>query len=267
MVVRSKIKELKDSPHVIAALVNSLPIRYYTFLMLRSGVMEGSHRSTFYAGVINTIPIPKSTYQDDGLRNVLNKLSIDLHSIACEMVNGDKQLLDELDDLIVKELIPFAHQATSNLSGYMAEVDLETAQVSPTGELTSSKMGIIRGEPAILEYVVARAILEGRESLSKLAIENFPIPKDYEACTEALRQMDIWAQRKPTLSQKLADLQSQIDDLVLSAFTVLTPGERQYIKDWAKQPPINQVLITDIPGKPTKKISVKYWEIGARYKG
>jgi hypothetical protein len=109
-------------------------------------------------------------------------------------------------------------------------------------------------------------LLEGKESLSKSAIENFSVPKDYEACAEALRQMDVWAQRKPTLSNKLIELQSQIDDLVLDAFTILTPSERQYIKEWAKRPPIDRVILTDTPGKPTKKISVKYWELGARYK-
>ncbi|MEK7353407.1 MAG: N-6 DNA methylase, partial [Chloroflexota bacterium] len=60
MVVRSTVKELNDYPYVIAAAMNSLPARYYAFLMLSGGVMEGSHRSTFYPRVIGCLPVPEA---------------------------------------------------------------------------------------------------------------------------------------------------------------------------------------------------------------
>jgi type I restriction-modification system DNA methylase subunit len=266
MIIRSPVKELNDHPFVIAALVNSLPIRYYTFLMLRSGVMEGSHRSTFYAGTLGGMPTPESIYQDNKIRNSLDSLSAQAQDIAIEMVNGDRDLLKQIDSLIGKDLIPFAYSPKCDLSEYFAEIEVETAQVSDEGELTSSKLGKVKGEPAILQYMVARAGLEGKDSLSKKDLENFMVPKDIGACVAALQQVGIWIQRKPTLSQKLFDVQGEIDDLVLSAFAILTESEIKYIKQRAGEFPLKQVLIPDEPGAPTKKLPVKYWKIGERYK-
>jgi type I restriction-modification system DNA methylase subunit len=265
MVVRSPIKELNDFPFVIAALMNSLPIRYYAFIMLRSGVVQKRY-STFYPRVIGGMPTPEPVYKDEAIRSRLDSLSLRAHEVAKEMANGDKDVLKMVDSLIGKDLIPFAYSPKCDLSGYFAEIEIETAQVSDDGELTSSKLGKVKGEPAILQYMVARASLEGKESLSKKDLENFPVPKNTGACVAALEQMELWAQRKPALSQKLTDIQTEIDDLVLSTFTVLSQDERQFIKARAKQFPLNQVLVTDEPGVPTKRIPVKYWKTGERYK-
>ncbi|MBA7689571.1 hypothetical protein ES703_98079 [subsurface metagenome] len=266
MIIRSPVKELNDNPFVIAALVNSLPLRYYGFLMLRAGVVQKGY-STFYPRVINSSPIPESTYTDSSIRNKLDSLSQGAHGTAKEMVNGARDVLQTVDSLVGKNLAPFAHHPQSDLSGYFAEIDVPTAQVSNIGELTSSKLGVIKGHPTILQYMVARAALERREELSKATIESFPVPKDLGVCVAALEQMDLWAQRKPTLSQKLAQIQSEIDELVLSAFTVLSGKERRYIKQRVKEFPLSQVLAADEPSAPTKRIGVKYWETGIRYKG
>jgi len=266
MVIRSSVKELDENPFVMAALVNSLPLRYYSFLLLRAGVVQKGY-STFYPRVINNLPIPEKTYSDIGIRSHLDRLSQRAHEIAKEMVNGDRDVLEIVDSLVEKSLIPFAHAPHSDLSGYFAEIDLATAQVSDSGELTSSKLGVIKGHPAILQYLVARAAIEGEGELSKAVIENFPVPKDVGACVAALEQMDLWAQRKPALSQKLGKTEAEIDDLVLSTFTTLTSKERQHIKKRVKQFPLSQVLVADEPGAPTRRIPVKYWETGVRYRG
>ncbi len=266
MVVRSPVKELDNSPFVIAALVNSLPLRYYSFLMLRAGVMEGSHRSHFYSGVINSLPIPKSVYQDSSIRNRLDSLSQGAHGVAKEMLNGDRDVLKLVDSLIGHNLVPFAHLPNSDISGYFGGIGIGSAQVSETGELTSSKLGIIKGHPAVLQYIVARAALEGKVELSKATIENFQVPKEVGVCVAALEQMDLWAQRKPTLFEKLNQIQTELDDLVLSTFTVLMDKERQHIKDRVKEFPLSQLLVANEPGVPTRRIPVKYWEIGERYK-
>ena len=266
MIVRSLVKELNNYPHVMAALMNSLPIRYYSFLMLRGGVMEGSHRSTFYPRIIGGMPTPENIYKDETIRNRLDTLSWQAHSIAKEMLNGDKDVLEQVIDLVGKDLIAFAYSPKSNLSGYFDEIEIENALVSDNGELTGSKLGKIIGEPAILQYIIARANLEGKDFLSKKELENYPVPKNLGACVAALEQMGIWAQRKPTLSTKLDNIQNEIDDLVLSAFTVLTDDDRKYIKERVKQFPLNKVLIPDKPGASTKVIPVKYWKTGDRYK-
>jgi len=265
MVVRSPVKELDNNPFVIAALLNSLPLRYYSFLMLRAGVVQKGY-SHFYSGLINNLPIPKSVYQDSSIRNHLDSLSQGAHGVAKEMLNGDRYVLKLVDSLIGHNLVPFAHLSNSDLSGYFGGIDIGSAQVSETGELTSSKLGIIKGHPAVLQYIVARTALEGKIELSKATIENFQVPKEVGVCVAALEQMDLWVQRKPTLFQKLTQIQSELDNLVLSTFTGLTDKERQHIKDRAKEFPLSQVLVADEPGVPTKRIAVKLWKTGERYR-
>jgi hypothetical protein len=183
------------------------------------------------------------------------------------MLNGDKDVLEQVNDAVGKNLIPFAYSPNSNLSGYFDEIEIADAIVSDDGELTGSKLGKITGEPAILQYIIARANLEGKETLSKKELENYLVPKNLGACVAALEQMDIWAQRKPTLTSKLDNIQNEIDDLVLASFTVLNDNDRKYIKKRVNEFPLNKVLFPDKPGATTRVIPVKYWKTGDRYKG
>jgi hypothetical protein len=266
MLVRSPVKELQSHPFAVAALLNSLPLRYYAFLMLRAGIMEGSHRCNFYSGVIANLPIPEAAYKDAGIRKRLDRLSQQAHRIADEMVTGDKNILKDLDTLIAGQVVPFAQHPMTDLSAYFGDIDIATAQVSEDGALTGEKLGLVKGHPAILQYILSRASLEGQETLSKADFERFPVPKDIGLCTVALEHMDLWAKRKPTLSQRLRQVEAQIDDIALASFASLTADERRYIKDRASQFPMNQVLVRDEPGATTKQIPVKYWELGERYR-
>lgn len=265
MLVRSPLKELASHPFVIAALLNSLPLRYYAFLMLRAGVVQKGY-SHFYSGVIANLPIPEAAYHDAAIRRGLDSLSQQAHRIAKEMVNGDRNILKEVDSLISEQLMPFAHHPQTDLSAYFGDIDVATAQVSEDGALVGEKLGIVKGHPAILQYILSRASLEGRETLSKVDLERFPVPKDVGLCTVALEQMDLWAVKKPTLSLQLRQVEAEIDDIALDAFTSLTRAERGYVKKRASQFPLNQVLVRDEPGAATKQILVKYWEMGERYR-
>jgi len=265
MVVRSPLKELNDYPYVMAALINSLPTRYYAFLMLRAGVVQKGY-STFYSGVIGNLPVPEGTFKDEGIRGKLDDLSHQAHRIAKEMVDGDNNLLKEVDSVISSDLVPFAHLPQSDLSGYFGDIDLPTAQVSEQGELRHEKLGVVKGHPAVLQYILSRALLEKKEKLPKADLESFPVPKDLNTCVLALERMDIWAQRKPTLSAKLREAEAEIDEIVLAAFTTLSEDERRYMIQRTKEFPLNQVLIRDEPGAPTKQLPVKYWKTGERYR-
>jgi len=265
MIVRSPLKELNDYPYVMAALINSLPTRYYAFLMLRAGVVQKGY-SHFYSGVIGNLPVPDGIFKDEGIRKKLDNLSHQAHQIAKEMVDGDGNLLKEVDSLAGKDLVAFAHLPQTDLSGYFGRVDLSTAQVSEEGELRHEKLGVVKGHPAVLQYILSRAILEGKEGLSKADLESFPVPKDLKTCVVALERMDIWAQRKPTLSGKLREVEAEIDETVLAAFITLTEDERRYMVQRTKEFPLNQVLVRDEPGAATKQLPVKYWKTGERYR-
>lgn len=265
MVVRSPLKELNDYPYVMAALVNSLPTRYYAFLMLRAGVVQKGY-STFYPRVIGNLPVPEGIFKDKGILKKLDGLSHQAHRIAKEIVDGDNNLLKEVDSVIGSDLAPFAHLPQSDLAGYFGDIDLSTARVSEEGELRHEQLGVVKGHPAVLQYILSRASLEKKEKLSKAELENFPVPKDLKACVLALERIDIWTKRKPTLSGKLREVEAEIDEVILAAFTTLTEDERRYMVQRTKEFPLNQVLVRDEPGAPTKQLPVKYWKTGERYR-
>ncbi len=67
MVVRAPgtlLDQGPDGPWALAALINSLPLRVYAFLLLRAGALAGSHRATLYAGVIDAFPVPAPLLED-----------------------------------------------------------------------------------------------------------------------------------------------------------------------------------------------------------
>jgi len=266
MLVRSPVKELETHPFVVAALVNSLPLRFYAFLMIRAGVVQKGY-SHFYSAVIGNLPIPEAAYEDTAIRKPLDRLSRRAHHIAKEMLDGDKNIIKSVDSLISGQVIPFAQHPQTDLSAYFGDIQVSTAQVSEDGELVGEKLGIVKGHPAILQYILSRASLEGKETLSKADLERFPVPQNIGLCTVALGYIDAWARKKPTLSRQLRKVEAEIDDLALAAFTSLSENDRRYIKERAAQFPLSEVLVRDEPGAPTRQIPVKYWELGERYRG
>jgi N-6 DNA Methylase len=79
MIVRAPGTPLDDAPHAMAAVLNSLPVRVYAFHLLRAGVLAGSHRCTFYAGVLNALPVPARLLEDSDLVERLSELSRRAH--------------------------------------------------------------------------------------------------------------------------------------------------------------------------------------------
>lgn len=67
MIVRAPDTVLESAPHAVAALINSLPVRAYAFLLLRAGVLAGSHRATFYSGMLNGLPVPRRVLDEPRL--------------------------------------------------------------------------------------------------------------------------------------------------------------------------------------------------------
>jgi hypothetical protein len=64
MVVRAPGTALDEEPHALAAVVNSLACRAYALLVLRAGVLAGSHRATLYALVLGDLPVPAPLLED-----------------------------------------------------------------------------------------------------------------------------------------------------------------------------------------------------------
>lgn len=78
MVVRAPgtlLDEGEAGAFALAALINSLPLRAYAFALLRAGALAGSHRATFYAGVIGAFPVPAAILADSAAAAALAALA------------------------------------------------------------------------------------------------------------------------------------------------------------------------------------------------
>lgn len=77
MVVRAPGTTLEAEPHALCAVLNSLPLRFYAFLLQRAGALAGSHRATFYSGVINALPVPALSPADAAALAALGRAARD----------------------------------------------------------------------------------------------------------------------------------------------------------------------------------------------
>ncbi len=85
MILRAPETALEGAPHAVAALINSLPVRAYAFLLLRAGVLASSHRSTLYSGMLNELPVPQRVLDEPRLLKrltTLGKRARDLAAVA-----------------------------------------------------------------------------------------------------------------------------------------------------------------------------------------
>jgi hypothetical protein len=91
MILRAPDTVLDAAPHAVAALINSLPVRAYAFLLLRAGVLAGSHRATFYSGMLNGLPVPQRVLDEPRLRKRLSTLGERARDLA--VLGKQKRLL------------------------------------------------------------------------------------------------------------------------------------------------------------------------------
>lgn len=103
MLIRAPGTPLDADPHAMAAVINSLPVRVYAFLLLRCGVLAGSHRATFYTGMIDRFPVPAALLEDAGLRAALADASRAAHALAAAGdLTGLEALERELDGEVAR---------------------------------------------------------------------------------------------------------------------------------------------------------------------
>lgn len=101
MVVRAPGTVLDDEPHALCAVINSLPLRAYAFLVLRAGALAGSHRATFYSGVIGAFPVPAPLVHDRARAADLAALARRARDLAHGPdVAGRRRAQDAIDDAV-----------------------------------------------------------------------------------------------------------------------------------------------------------------------
>jgi hypothetical protein len=149
-------------------------------------------------------------------------------------------------------------------------LDLETAEVYGDGILLDSppeteELFGIKGNTDVLRYILYRATLEGKhDKLSQKTLEGFPIPVDSGELNAALAIFERWTEEKPGLGAKLRDVEAEINELAFDMYG-FTKKEKEYIKRRCSEFPMSEVLKTELPGSPVRRISTKVYKPGERY--
>lgn len=252
------------TPYILSAVINSIPIRYYTFLMLRNGVIQKGF-SNFVPRVINSFPVPELAYKDKKIAQELETSSRNAHKIAKDLVNWDTDAKNKLTSLLSGKLKPLAQTEDADFTAYFDPIIVSEAEVKKN-VLQGNTLSKISGKPKILEYILYRAELDGLEELNKTNLEQFPVPSEKNILTEALKILISWAEEKEKVIQSLKKVETEINNIILDSFEILAAKEKKHILKRCKQFPLSEVLVTPIPGSPVRKIGIKKYLPGERYK-
>ena len=245
------------SNYLKCGFINNMLNRYYTFFILRLGVLEGSKRSTFYPRVIKNFIVPPEIEEDKKALNKLDQLSRDCHSIAHEMVNGDRELSDWIEAETEGRTRYFSTCSDTNLASFEGTLQVENAYFDNGGRLVDGGLFHVDGDRERLIYILQHSALEGKDELTRKEIEDFPIPENGKSLKEINLKIAEWLERKPSLAGKLRENEGEIDRIVLEACRDLTDQERETIIRRCGEFPLSEVIQTPLPGKPTKRIKVK----------
>lgn len=77
---------------------------------------------------------------------------------------------------------------------------------------------------------------------------------------------ELYPTKKEKVTQSLKKVETEINNIVLESFTALTGKEKKHILKRCKQFPLSEVLVTPIPGSTVRKIGIKKYLPGERYK-
>ena len=242
--------------YIQCAFINCLINRYYHFFVVRSGLIQKGF-STFYPRVIENFIIPPNIENNQSVLTILEELSRGCHSLAGEMVNGDRELSDWIETEIGGQSKPFSSFSDTDLSSFDGSLEVEKAFFDNGGRLSDGGLFAVGGDRERLAYILQRAALDGLDKLEKRDIEKFPVPAERDMTSKINAKIAEWLERKPTLATQLRKNESEIDEIVLDACADLTKEEKETIKRRVKEFPLSEVIQTPLPGKPTKKIEVK----------
>lgn len=248
--------ENKIDSDLACTIINSIINKYFSFFILRSGIIQEGY-STYYVRVIDNLIFPHDIENKPDTINNLEKLSQDCHSLAYEMVNGDRLLSDWIEEKTAGKAKPFASFSDTNLASFEGELTVEDAYLDSGGNLVDGDIFQVSGDRENMTYILQRAALEGKDKLSKKAMEDFPVPAEKAMTNEINAKIGEWLARKPTLADKLREKEREIDRIVLDACEDLSEDEKNTIIRRCSEFPLSEVLKTPLPGKPSKKIKVK----------
>lgn len=228
-----------DGPSIeaVAAYLNSKFVRFYWAVRLRSGVLEGSSRTTFYPRTLEALPWVKNLAPDieQQLVDSYNNLAR-LAEIARN--NPNEWLLSEVEKQIVTSRYRLSDRRLGlNFSNWSKEDVLAEELTLDDNCIRTDLFSIELVDADLAELVYLLLTNSTDETISKATIQKLNVPQDYKTLMQNYRQRFADFQE---VESDFFNALHQIDETVYTMFNI-TDEEKNHIETRLDSFPLNKL--------------------------
>ncbi|MBD2442102.1 N-6 DNA methylase [Dolichospermum sp. FACHB-1091] len=228
-----------DGPLIeaVAAYLNSKLVRFYWAIRLRSGVLEGSSRTTFYPRTLETLPWVRNLEPDieqqlvDGYNNLAR-----LASIARK--NPKEWLLSKVETQILTSRYRLSDRRLGlNFSNWSKEDVLAEELILDNNCIRTGLFSIELVNADLAELVYLLLTNSTDESISRATIQKLNVPQDYITLMQTYRRRFADFQE---VESDFFNALNQIDATVYTMFNI-TDEEKNHIENRLGSFPLNKL--------------------------
>lgn len=227
------------SVKAVAAYLNSKLARFYWATRLRSGVLEGSSRATFYPRTLEALPWVRNldSMIEQSLVEGYNQLA---RLAATAKNNPDEWLLSEVEAQIETSRYKLSDRDLQlNFSNWSPE-DVQAVELSLDGNSIRAgffSLELVDTDVSELVYKLLTLNADEEITISRATIQKLLVPQDYAAVMQTYRQRFVSFQQVE--SDFFAAL-ARIDQTVYEMFE-LTDAEETHIETRLTSFPLNKL--------------------------
>lgn len=227
------------SIEAVSAYLNSKLARFYWAVRLRSGVLEGSSRATFYPRTLEALPWVRTL--DAGIEQQLVEGYNELARLAAIAKNNpDEWLLSEVETRIETSRYKLSDKVLGlNFTNWSTEY-IYVEELKLDGNCIRAglfSLELVDADVAELVYKLLTLNAEEETTISRAIIQKLLVPQDYAALMQDYRQ------RKASFQQVESDffaVLNQIDNTVYAMFG-LTDDEKSHIENRLASFPLHKL--------------------------
>ncbi len=228
---------LKHDAHTLCALINSTVSRYYTFLVLRSAIIQ-RRRFTCMPRVINNLPLPKLDAQAakklSGLSREATRLSEDVALSVAEVFSRG---MAGVSDTIKTGFLGVKWSAEDLV---LSRGDF--ADTTVRGKSLSAGTCKITSPGSDLLYLLKAAFLaESADEIVVSEIQNIAIPADPEARARLAAEIRNFEKDLDSRKKRMKELCREIDVIVAEGLG-LTANEHSVIEKRCREFPLSETV-------------------------
>lgn len=228
---------LKHDAHTLCALINSTVSRYYTFLLLRSAIIQ-RRRFTCMPRVIDNLPLPKLDAQAakklSGLSREATRLSEDVALSVAEVFSRG---MARTSDTIKAGFLDVKWSAEDLV---LRREDFADATVR--GKSLSAGTCRITSPDSDLPHLLKAAFLaESANEIAVSEIQNIPLPADPEARARLAAEIRDFEKDLDSRKKRMEEICREIDVIVAEGLG-LTANEQSVIEKRCQEFPLSETV-------------------------